>query len=129
MYQSNWWAIVVRILSAIENEGPCSTEEYSLRIIQATTLEQAKTKAVRYVRTSNPDRVTTDGKTIRSNVVSVIGAEHLGESPPTDGDEIWSRLAFQDREEDQAFEGESPPFWALRAFHTDWSVKNYEERR
>jgi len=125
---SSWWAIVVRLASFIEGEEHGSIEEYSIRIISEPSLEQAKLKALRYAKKSNPDSLTTDQKTIRTETVSIVGAEFLGDTIPKDGDEIWSRLAFLDREEDQGFQKDSPPFWALRAFHTDWNIKNLEER-
>lgn len=126
---SNWWAVVVRIVGSIEGEGPSSIEEYTLRIVQAVSLAQAKNKALRFAEKANPDSKTTDGKTIRSRAFSIVGAELLDGGTPKDGDEIWSRLAFLEREEDQNFEGTSPPFWALRAFHTSWNVNEFEERR
>lgn len=124
-----WWAVVVRIAGVIETEGPASIEEYSLRLVQACSLAQAKTKALRYAQKTNSDTKTADGKTISHLAYSVIGAEVLGENAPSDGDEIWSRLAFLERKEDRSFQGKSPPSWALRAFHTDWNIKGFEERR
>jgi hypothetical protein len=126
---ASWWAVIVRIVGTIEKEGPSSMEEYSLRIVQAVSLPQAKVKAMRYAEQATPNGKTTDGKTISRCVSSVVGVEALSNRTPSDGDEIWSRLAFLDREEDQSFRGNSPPFWALRAFHTDWNIKGLEERR
>jgi len=123
-----WWAVVVRISSAIKGEGASTIVEYSLRLIEALSLEEAKEKARRAAIASNPDGRTTDRKVTQHSVKSIVGAEYLGARPPQDGDEVWSRLAFLDREEDRPTSMDAPPFWASRAFHTDWNVATPEER-
>jgi hypothetical protein len=119
-----WWAVVVRIASEVD-DGDRSLEEYSLRLVRAVEVESAKLKAC--AAAARPNSLTTDGLQLRHRVVSVVGAEYLGEEPPGDGAELWSRLSFLERDEDRGQEGK-PPHWAIRAFHTNWSVDTPEEQ-
>lgn len=124
----SWWVVVIRIGSEIEGTKLSSVEEYSMRLVEAGELDDAKANACTAVLASNPDGKTTDGKVIRYFIKSVIDAEYVGEGAIKSGAEVWSRLAFLDRAEDRPAEGDVPPFWALRVFHTDWNVTAPEER-